>query len=120
MNQTFETSLKNLNLIKRNKSTKATVSELTSESSVYSLDSPVQKTAASLMNQTVCSHLGPVLSDGRGCTSELRPKLHSESLRVHSPKVCNDTNIPTYVIMKEDTLYLLHLMMKQFDVHYFD
>ena len=108
MNQTFETSLKNLNLIKRNKSTKASVSELTSKSSVYSLDSPVQQTDASLMKQTVCSHSGPDVSDGRGCTSELRPKLHSDSLRVHSPEVCNDTNIPTYVIMKDETLYLLH------------
>ena len=108
MNQTFETSLKNLNVIKINKSTKATVSELTSESSVHSLDSPVQQTAASLMSQTVCCDSGPDVSDGRGCTSELRPKLHSESLRVHSYKVCSDTNIPTYVIMKEETLYLLH------------
>ena len=97
-----------MNLINRNKSTKATVSELTSESPVYSLDSPVQQTDASLMNQTVCFHSGPDVSDGRGWTSELRPKLHSESLRVHSQKVCNDTNIPTYVIMKEETLYLLH------------
>ena len=108
MYQTFETSLKNLNLIKRNKSTKATVSELTSESSVYSLDSPVQQTDASLMIQTGRYSSGPDVSDGRGCTSELRPKLHSESLRVYSLKVCNDTNIPTYVIMKEETLYLLH------------
>ena len=60
------------------------------------------------MNQTGGScHSGPDISD-EGWTSELRPKLHSESLRVHSQKVCNDTYIITYVIMKEDTLYLLH------------
>ena len=99
--------MKILNLIYRGKS-KVTVSELTSESSVYSLDSPVQQTDASLLNQTGRSfHSGPDVSD-EGWTSELRPKLHSECLRVYSHEVCNDTYITTYVIMKEDTLYLLH------------
>ena len=60
-----------------------------------------------MMNQTVCCHSGPVLSD-EGWTSELRSQLHNESLRVHSQRVCNDTNITTCVIMKEETLYLLH------------
>ena len=59
------------------------------------------------MNQTVRCDSGPDVSH-EGWTSELRPQLHSESLRVYSHKVCDDTNITTYVIMKEDTLYLLH------------
>ena len=93
------------------KTAKATASELTSESPVYSLDSPVQQIEAQFLNQSDNPpggfHSGQALSDGRGWTSELRPQLHSESLRVHSQKVCNDTYMTTYVIMKEDTLYLL-------------
>ena len=101
---TFETLVKD---IKYTKTSKATVSELTSEFSVYSLDSPVQQREASLLNQTACCYSGPDLSD-EGWTSELRPQLHSETLRVHSQRVCNETYITTYIIMKEDTLYLLH------------
>ncbi|KAI3377168.1 hypothetical protein L3Q82_008477 [Scortum barcoo] len=46
---------------------------LTSESAVYSVDSPENHTAASLLNPAGCSfHSAPALSDGRGWTSELR------------------------------------------------
>ena len=54
--------------------------ELTSESPVYILDSPVQNTAASLLNPAACCHSGPDVLDGRGWTSELRPEKHSWSL----------------------------------------
>ena len=62
---------------------------LTSESPVDSLDSPVQNTAASLLNPAGCCSSDPVLSDVRSSTSELRPRLHSESLRVDHHRVCN-------------------------------
>ncbi len=54
-----------------------TVSELTSESPVCSLDSPENHTAASLLNPAACCHSAAALSDGRGWTSELRPDKHS-------------------------------------------
>ena len=53
---------------------------LTSESPVYSLDSPENHTAASLLNPSGCCYSGPDVSDGRGWTSELRPENHSWSL----------------------------------------
>ena len=62
--------------------------KLTLESQVDSLDSPIQNTAASLLNHSGCCNSGPDVSDVRGWTSELRRWLHSESLRVHSPSVC--------------------------------
>ena len=51
--------------------------ELTSESPVDSLDSPVQHREASLLNPAARSDLAPALSDGRSWTSELRPEKHS-------------------------------------------
>ncbi len=57
--------------------TGVTVSELTSESPVCSLDSPENHTAASLLNPAGRCYSGPTLSDGRGWTSELRPERHS-------------------------------------------
>ena len=65
--------------------------ELTSESPVYSLDSLVQHTEASPLNPAACSDSGPVQSDGRGWTSELRQQLYSEPLRVHSQQICYQT-----------------------------
>ncbi len=59
----------------------------TSESPVYNVDSSVQQIAASLLNGADNFYLDPALLNGRGWTSELRPRLHSESLRVHSQKV---------------------------------
>ena len=61
----------------------------TSESPVDSLDSPVQNTAASLLSPAGSCSSDPVLWDVRGLTSELRPRLHTESLRVHNHWVCN-------------------------------
>ncbi len=74
--------------------------ELTSESPVCSLDSSVQHTAASLLNPAACCDSCSALSDGRGWTSELRPQLHSESLRVHSQKVCDDRKYKTHSLIR--------------------
>lgn len=62
---------------------------LTSDSPVYNVDSLVQQIAASSRNLANNSHLSPVLLGGRGLTSKLRPTIHSESMRVHSQKVCS-------------------------------
>ena len=85
--------------------------ELTSDSLAHSFDSPVQQTVASLLNPSGCCHSGPVISDGTGWTSELRPQLHSESLRVHSYTVCHDTDITKMLLWKRK-LYIcfMHLM----------
>jgi len=54
---------------------------LTSESPVYSLDSPRDHGDPSGLNTAGPGcHSGPVLSDGRGWTSELRPEKNSWSL----------------------------------------
>jgi len=53
---------------------------LTSESPVYSLDSPRDHGDPSGLNPAGCWVSGPVLSDGRGWTSELRPEKNSWSL----------------------------------------
>ena len=50
---------------------------LTSESPVYSGDSPVQQRAASLLNPSGHCYSDPALSGVRGLTSELRPEKHS-------------------------------------------
>ena len=55
------------------------------------------------MNPSACCNSGPDVSDGRGQTSELRRSLHSENQRVHSQKVCNETQRGQDV-MREDTL----------------
>lgn len=57
------------------------VSELTSESPVYIVDSPETHTAVELLNPAGCSHSGPALSDGKVWTSELWPEKHNLSLR---------------------------------------
>ena len=59
------------------RSTTVTVRELTSESPVYSLDSPENHSDPSLLNPAGCSHSGPGVSGGRGWTSELRPEKNS-------------------------------------------
>lgn len=78
MNQTkFETSVMDLNLVAVRCTRPNRVSEPTSESPGYSLDSPVQHTGAPLLNP---AESGPALSDGKGWSSEPRPKKHSLSL----------------------------------------
>ena len=62
------------------RSTTVTDSELTPVPPVYSLDSPENHTAASLLTPSGCCYSGPDVSDGRGWTSELRPENHSWSL----------------------------------------
>lgn len=70
--------------------TKVKVSELTKESRVYIVDSPIRQTRASLLNPAACFLSGPALSGGRGWTSELRQQLHSESLRANIHGVWED------------------------------
>lgn len=75
--------------------------ELTSESVVCSLDSPVQNKVASLLNPLGRRfYSGQDSSDVKDWTSELKPQHHSQSPRANSWKVCrqrvknnNDTNI---------------------------
>lgn len=67
--------------ISRNKSNPI---EITLESAVYSLNSPEQHIAASMLNPSGGFHSDPALSDGKGWTSELRPQFHSELLRANS------------------------------------
>lgn len=65
--------------------------KLTSESPVYCLDSAVQQTAVSHLNPlNLHFYSNPALSDERGWTLELRPQVYSESLIIHSKKVCDD------------------------------
>ena len=59
---------------------------LTSESPADSVDYPQNQTVASLLNPAGHCNSAPVLSDGRGWTSELRPEKHSWS-RIH----CNSS-----------------------------
>lgn len=67
--------------ISRNKSNPI---EMTLESPVYSLNSPEQHIAASMLNPSGGFHSDPALSDGKGWTSGLRPQFHSELLRANS------------------------------------
>lgn len=72
--------------------TTTTVRVLTSGSSVCSLDSPVLQRAVSVPSPPAHWRSDLTLSDGRDWTSGLRPRLHSESLKFHSHKVCDKTN----------------------------
>ncbi|KAK2859881.1 hypothetical protein Q5P01_004501, partial [Channa striata] len=61
--------------------------KLTSDSPDDSFDPSVQNKSASPLNpEGPGCYSGPVLSDGRGWTSELKPQLHSETQRVDSQK----------------------------------
>ena len=61
--------------------------ELTSESSVDSLDSPVQQREASLLNPAARCESAAALSIWSGWTSELRPEKHSCSLTNRSSTI---------------------------------
>ena len=61
--------------------------DLTWELPVHSVDSPVQQTAASLLNPAGCCYSGPALSDWRTGIWGLRTELHSFSLRGYSRSV---------------------------------
>lgn len=76
---------------------------LTSDSPVYNVDSLVQQIAASSRNLANNSYLSPVLLGGRNLTSKLRPTIHSESLRVHSQRVCSKKFILNVVSKKESS-----------------
>lgn len=87
--------------------TEVLTTELTSESAVDSLDSSVRQRAASLLKHyTAGCDLGPVLSNGRGRTVELRPQCHSDSLLFHSQEFCQDKTVK--IVNREKTLYLLN------------
>ena len=65
---------------------------LTSESPVYSGDSPVQQRAASLLNPSGHCYSDPALSGVRGLTPELRPEKHSLPLWLDSLTACKESN----------------------------
>lgn len=66
-------------------------SNLTLESVVDSLDSAVQQRAASLLRhcEADCDS-GPDVSNGKSWSPEPRPQLHSESLSIHSQRICKE------------------------------
>lgn len=92
---------------------------LTSDSPVYNVDSLVQHIAASSRNLANNSHLSPVLLGGRGLTSKLRPTIHSESMRVHSQKVCSKKFILNVVSNTESSKWTKKMQIRENSINYF-
>lgn len=78
-------------LISAEKTTSFSVNEFTSEFPVYSLDSPVLNTDASLLKTLISFGPGWALLDGRDWTSKLRPQFYNECLRADRRQTCDQT-----------------------------
>ena len=91
---------------------------LTSESPVYSGDSPVQQRAASLLNPSGHCYSGPALSGVRGLTSELRPEKHSLPLWLDSLTACKESNHIKITLLSfggenSGSIFLQHIQIYQ-------